>query len=53
LFPSAQDVGQIKARVLHTIQYGLEFDLTTMHKYCIKDNIGRATESDFGWSISI
>ena len=31
MFPSAQDVGQIRARVLHTIQYGLEFDLTTDH----------------------
>lgn len=29
MFPSAQDVGQISARVLHTIQHGLEFDLTT------------------------
>ena len=29
MFPSAQDVGQIRARILHTLQYGLEFDLTT------------------------
>jgi adenylate cyclase len=29
LLPSSQDVEQIRARVLHTLRHGLEFDLTT------------------------
>ncbi|MGA8404236.1 MAG: adenylate/guanylate cyclase domain-containing protein, partial [Nitrososphaeraceae archaeon] len=44
MFPSAQDVGQIRARVLHTIRYGLEFDLTTeQSKYLLKRHVNSNT----------
>ena len=44
MFPSAQDVGQISARVLHTIQHGLEFDLTTEHsKHLLKRHVNSNT----------
>jgi len=44
LFPSAQDVGQISARVLHTIQHGLEFDLTTeQSKHLLKRHVNSNT----------
>ncbi|MDQ5868331.1 MAG: adenylate/guanylate cyclase domain-containing protein [Thermoproteota archaeon] len=44
MFPSAQDVGQIRARVLHTIQYGLEFDLTTEQcKHFLKRHVNSNT----------
>ena len=44
MFPSAQDVGQIRARVLHTIQHGLEFDLTTeQSKHLLKRHLNSNT----------
>jgi class 3 adenylate cyclase len=40
LLPTVQDVEKIKARVLHTIQNGLEFDLTTEHsKHFLKRHV--------------
>ena len=44
MFPSAQDVGQIRARVMHTIRYGLKFDLTTeQSKYLLKRHVNSNT----------
>jgi adenylate cyclase len=44
LFPSSPDVEQIQARVRHTLQHGLEFDLTTdQSKQLLKRHVNSNT----------